>query len=198
MPASPSARLGVRARTTLLGIARAAIARRLDRAAGASDSARCPVEGDEIARPAAVFVTLKRDDRLRGCIGTLEAQAPLWRAVADTSERAAFEDPRFPPLEAAELEYVSIHLSVIGRRRRVTLPEEIRLGIDGVILERGAARAVFLPQVALEQRWGVRQLLEHLARKAGLDADAWQAAELHAFEVEAFGEASEGDQDAGG
>jgi len=205
MQASSSARLGESARRALLRIARGAIARRLDRADDTRDPERVPTDTAQIDRPAGAFVTLRLPaDRpggpagLRGCIGTLEATAPLWCAVADAAERAAFEDPRFPPLEADELERVSIHLSVIGPRRRVTHAHEIRLGIDGVVLERGPARAVFLPQVAIEQRWELGQLLEHLARKAGLDAGDWKAAELYAFETEAFSEATPRGQDAGG
>jgi hypothetical protein len=151
-----------------------------------------------------VFVTLKLDrpspeypGGLRGCIGTLEASMPLAQAVAYYAERAAFDDPRFPPLDAAELDRLTIHVSVLLSRRPLADATELRLGRDGVILERGGARSVFLPQVAVEQGWDVSRLLEQLARKAGLEPAGWRDADLFAFEAEAFGE-STGDQGAGG
>lgn len=188
--------LGVAERAVLLRVARRAIARRLGIPSGLDDPDPSAVGSAVMVEPAAVFVTLKLDG-LRGCIGTLEASMPLLRAVEYHAERAAFDDPRFPPLDAAELDRVTIHVSVLSPPRPIASPSEIRIGRDGVILERGSARAVFLPQVAVEQRWSLDQLLEQLARKAGLAPDGFRDARLHAFEAEAFAEGG-GDQDAGG
>ena len=162
-----------------------------------------PWDPSGIDRLAPVFVTLMvRDcmgdtDRLRGCIGTLDANLPLRQGVAEYAERAAFADPRFPPLGPAELDRVTIHVSVLGPRRSID-PGEIRLGRDGVILEHGRFRSVFLPEVPIEQRWDVDRLLEQLSLKAGLDRTAWMAAQLWAFETEAFGDAPVDGQGAGG
>lgn len=196
-PPVASTRLSEAERTALLAIARTAIAARLGREPAPP---RAPTGLARLDAPAAVFVTLKlagagptERGHLRGCIGTLEASEPLWRAVAENAERAAFDDPRFPPLGDDELERIVIHLSVIRPRRRIGGAEEIRLGRDGVVLERGSRRGVFLPQVALEQGWDVGRLLEQLACKAGLGPDDWRSSELYAFESETFGESRAGE-----
>jgi AmmeMemoRadiSam system protein A len=163
-----------------------------------------PEGPSDTGRTAAVFVTLRVRDgdagasRLRGCIGTLEAKTPLREAVAEYAAQAAFADPRFPPLDRAELERLTIHLSVLGPRRGISDPRDIELGRDGVILERGRCRSVFLPEVAIEQGWDRERLLEQLALKAGLERGAWREAQLWTFETESFEESMGEDQGDGG
>ena len=180
-------------RTSLLRLARAAIGERLfadGRLARArSELAVTPA----LDRCAAHFVSLKArgDDgraSLRGCIGVLQPTSPLWSAVAETAPKAAFEDPRFPPLARDELGGVTIELSVLGPRVLVQDPRTIVIGSDGVQLVRGGAHAVFLPQVAPEQGWDRERLLRQLSLKAGLDEGAWRSAELYVFRAELFGE----------
>ena len=181
-------------RLLLLRIARASIADRLDPATRLppllDESARRP----SLGRPAACFVTLTVPDEpagpaaLRGCIGDLEASAPLDREVARCAELAAFHDPRFPPLDRAELERIRIAISVLASPRPIARPEEIVLGRDGVVVARDGRRGVFLPEVALEQGWSADVLLERLCRKAGLPKGAWREAALSAFTTEAFEE----------
>lgn len=141
------------------------------------------------------FVTLREKrgtqaPRLRGCIGTLEATTALYRNVVRNSAHAALDDPRFAPLKAAELCTVQIEISALTPLLSVDGPEAIVLGRDGVLLEKGDLRAVFLPQVAVEQGWSTEQLLEHLARKAALPADGWKNGKLQTFEAEVFEEES--------
>jgi AmmeMemoRadiSam system protein A len=135
-------------------------------------------------------VTLKtgQPPALRGCIGTIEAEGPLDRAVARYARLAAFEDPRFPPLCATEWPRVSLSISVLAPSRTIESPQRIEPGRHGVILEREGRRALFLPQVALEQGWDRTTLLENLARKAGLSPGAWRGSVLSVFEAESFGE----------
>ncbi len=125
---------------------------------------------------------------LRGCIGTLDAQAALYTSVLCRSIDAGLRDPRFTPVTAAELTAIEIEISVLTLPRPVAGPAEIELGVDGVELEHGAHRAVFLPQVATEQGWEVEELLRQLARKAGLDPRALPEARLSVFRAEVFGE----------
>ncbi len=204
MPASSFPNLVPSVRQTLLAIARRAIVRRLDGRDGTDPGPEHPLDPSGIDRLAPVFVTLTirarigDPDRLRGCIGTLDESAPLREGVAEYAERAAFADPRFPPLELPELERLRIHVSVLGPRRSIAAPHDIQLGRDGVILERGPFRGVFLPEVPIEQRWDAERLLEQLALKAGLDRTGWKNAQLWAFETETFGEARGDDQGAGG
>jgi AmmeMemoRadiSam system protein A len=140
---------------------------------------------------AGLFVTLKESGqggRLRGCIGTMSSAEPLYKNVISTAPKAAMEDPRFSPLGEQELQSVSLSLSVLTPLQPIDDPEQIAVGRDGVQLERGAHRAVFLPNVALEQGWNRRQLLERLAIKAGLPEDGWREAMLCTFRAQQFGE----------
>lgn len=148
---------------------------------------------EAFGEPRALFVTLRRDGRLRGCIGTLAPEGDLSRTVPRFALRAAFEDPRFPGLERDELAGCTIEISVLTAPRPVEDPQEIVVGRDGLILEFGGRRGLLLPQVAVE--WGFDRLsfLAELSKKAGLPADAWQRPEarLWSFQAEVFAEGEE-------
>ncbi len=128
----------------------------------------------------ATFVTLTIDAQLRGCIGTLEARRALVEDVASNAYSAAFEDPRFAPLERAEFERLDIHLSLLSAPEPIQFGSEkdllaqIRPSLDGLVLEEGARRGTFLPSV-WEQLPDPVEFLRHLKRKAGLPADYWSA-----------------------
>ena len=121
-------------------------------------------------------------------MGTLEARDPLARTVARQAVAAALEDPRFPPLAPHELTSVRLSVSVLGTLTPVPSPEVIVPGLHGVCLVSGSFRSVFLPRVALEQGWGLPELLENLALKAGLRRGDWERASLAVFESVHFGE----------
>ena len=126
----------------------------------------------------ATFVTLEIDRRLRGCIGMLEAVRPLVQDVAENAFAAAFGDPRFPPVSAAEQVHLDIHISVLSPAEPMQfesqddLLRQIRPGVDGLILQDGPHRGTFLPSVwdSLPDAAG---FLTHLKGKAGLPADYW-------------------------
>ncbi len=132
----------------------------------------------DLARPGACFVTLKKNGRLRGCIGSPEAHRPLIADVAANGYAAAFRDPRFPNLSQAELPEVSLSISVLSPQVPMTIKDEadllaqLRPGIDGLVIEDGARRALFLPSV-WEQLPDKSAFLQHLKRKAGMAADHW-------------------------
>lgn len=180
----------------LLETARHAVERELAAREGCRAPGGDPGPTDALLEARGVFVTLRTVDparpaeppALRGCIGTLAADAPLHRAVARYARHAAFDDPRFPPLRASEWPRVRLSVSVLTVSRPIASADEIVPGRHGVILERDGRSAVFLPQVAVEQGWDRATLLEHLARKAGLARDAWRGARLSVFEAESFGE----------
>jgi AmmeMemoRadiSam system protein A len=140
-----------------------------------------------------LFVTLRKEGVLRGCIGTLAPEGDLARTVPRFARRAALEDPRFPALVAAELPECTIEISVLTPPRPVDNPEDIVIGRDGLILELGGRRGLLLPQVAIE--WGFDRVtfLAELSRKAGLPPDAWQlpGARLWSFQAEVFAEGKE-------
>jgi AmmeMemoRadiSam system protein B/AmmeMemoRadiSam system protein A len=140
------------------------------------------------------FVTLKEPAgasggalELRGCIGTIAPHEPLYRSVIHNAVEAALRDPRFPPVRGEELDRLALSVSALTPIRPVKGPEAIVIGRDGVMFEKGLHKSVFLPQVAPEQGWGVKELLEHLALKAGLPRDGWIGGELSVFQAEVFG-----------
>ncbi len=161
----------------LLATARMAIGSELGRRAGAWP------EHDELASPGATFVTLMKCEGLRGCIGTLQARRLLGDDVRINAVAAAFGDPRFPPLRDDEFDDTAVEVSLLSSPERLESDEEVdvlarlRPDVDGVILEYGAQRATFLPQV-WESLPTPREFLIELKRKAGLPADFWSPSML--------------------
>ena len=171
--------------TLLLEIARACIEAAV---AGAARPELRP--GDRhLERKSGVFVTLKAEGSLRGCIGLLEPTMPLWRAVAHSAVASALEDFRFPPVEPGELSGLHLDISVLSRPRPISDPREVQPGTHGLVIERGAHRGLLLPQVATELGWGREEFLRQTCRKAGLPLNAWQeGATVFVFEAQVFGE----------
>lgn len=122
----------------------------------------------KLQEPGAAFVTLHKHGDLRGCIGYMEPISPLWEMIRDRAIDAAVHDSRFSPVRAQELADISIEISVLSPRVEVKDPlKEIHIGRDGVWLELGMARGVFLPQVPVEQHWTtVEEYLDNLCHKA--------------------------------
>ena len=138
-----------------------------------------------------VFVTVKRRGELRGCLGTLQCRRGLAGEVARCAAEAASEDPRFPPVTADELPYLSVEVSVLGPLERIdpNEPGTIVIGRHGLVAEQGHRRGLLLPQVATEWSWTVEQFLRQTCVKAHLPPDAWQhGARISRFEAEVFGE----------
>lgn len=138
-----------------------------------------------------VFVTLRKLKRLRGCIGTLDDRLPLTQAVRHAAVSAAFNDPRFPPLQPAELPDVRIEVSILSPPCRMQRLDELELGRHGIIVQRGQRRGLFLPKVATECGFTRETLLERCCtEKAGLPPDAWKDpdTEVYLFTAETFAE----------
>jgi AmmeMemoRadiSam system protein A len=139
--------------------------------------------------PQGAFVTLREGGVLRGCIGHIPPDYPLARTVGSMAMEAAFDDPRFKPLQLKELESVDIEISVLTPMKPIGSPEEIVVGRDGVLMTKDGRSAVFLPQVATENKWGREELLENLCRKGGLPPGSWKkGASLSVFQAEVFDE----------
>ncbi len=142
----------------------------------------------KLAEPGAAFVTLTKGGRLRGCIGYTEAASPLYRTVQECAVAAATEDPRFPPVESAEVDALKIEISVLTPLIPVRA-EEIEVGVHGLMIRKGLRRGLLLPQVAAEYGWDRQAFLSQTCRKAGLPPDEWEkGAELFSFTAEVFGE----------
>jgi len=170
-----------------VAVARDAIGRALGRPTGP------PPSPSWLKQKGASFVTLNLDGDLRGCIGSLEAHRPLGQDVRENAVAAAFHDPRFRPLSATEFERVQVEVSVLSAPEPVSFTsrtdalEQLRPGIDGVILRSGWHRATFLPQV-WDQLPTPEEFVTHLMAKAGLPPDHWQDVEIQRYKVEAFHE----------
>ncbi len=170
----------------LLATARRAI----EQAVAGEEEVELAVDGP-LAAPGSSFVTLTLEGRLRGCIGSLSFDRPLIEDVRENAIAAAVRDRRFPAVEASEVPRLRIEVSLLSPPWPLpaagTLEEAaalLRPRVDGVVLERGWARGVFLPQV-WESIAEPREFLRHLLHKAGLEANGWDAAtRLWRFDVE--------------
>jgi AmmeMemoRadiSam system protein A len=143
-----------------------------------------------LTREAGAFVTLWKNGELRGCIGMIEARAPLHVTVREMAVAAASQDHRFPPVTAAELDAIRIEISVLTPPRQVKDASEIEVGKHGVIVRQGRRSGVFLPEVPVRQKWSREEMLDNLCvYKAGLARDAWKkGAELYVFTADVFEE----------
>ena len=141
------------------------------------------------------FVTLHKKDNLRGCIGSIEPEKPLFEGVEENALNAAFRDPRFLPLQPHELLDVEIEISVLTTPEPLKystaqdLIDKLRPGVDGVILKKGMAQSTFLPQV-WDQLPQPEAFLSNLCLKAGLPAEDWKKGEVQVFtyQVQSFEE----------
>lgn len=137
-----------------------------------------PVEpvDEQLKQESAVFVTLESDEELRGCMGSLSAEKPLYLAVRDKAIDAAVNDARFDTVTEEELSNIAIEISVLSEAKSVEL-DMIQPNVDGVILTKGENSATFLPSV-----WGqmdtFEDFMEALSVKAGLSSDDWQETDV--------------------
>ncbi len=137
------------------------------------------------------FVTWKRDGELRGCIGSVEPVRPLWADVEANAVHALLRDPRFPPATVDELPRLDLEISVLTPFVPVSDPlHNVKVGMHGLLVERGHNRGLLLPQVPVEWGWDASAFLAHSCRKAGLPADAWRdgAARVSTFTADVFGD----------
>ncbi len=173
---------------TLLVLARRTLA------AVATGKQRGPLLGglmltDRLRRKQGVFVALLKPPllglfgghpggRLRACAGHLAPLKPLYEAVIFDVRRGGKFDPRFSPVEEAELDDITIELSVVTTPRRVRSSEQIVIGQHGIELRKGKQMATFLPYFPVSMGWDRRQTLRKLCKKAGIDGDAWKSGDV--------------------
>lgn len=144
-----------------------------------------------------LFVTLSKNNELRGCIGFIEPIYSIIDATKKACISAAFNDPRFPPLTKSELDQIKIEISYLSPFEKIIaktkeeLLSSITLGIDGILLKKGLSSALFLPQVATEWGFSKEEFLSNLCKKAGLPKLEWQNTkeiEFYKFQVQIFKE----------
>jgi len=155
----------------------------------------------KLMEPCGVFVTLntviKGEKRLRGCIGLPYPTTPLVQAVIEAALSAATQDPRFPPVAPGELDQITFEVSVLTRPERVKVekptdyPSKIKVGRDGLIIEKSYCKGLLLPQVPVELDWNEEEFLCQCTMKAGLSPDSWllKDTKIYRFQAIIFEEA---------
>lgn len=127
-----------------------------------------------------VFVTLNKEDDLRGCIGYPTPVKKLCDGLVDAAISAATRDPRFPPVRSEELDKITFEITVLTPPEEIKVEEyreylsQIKVGRDGLIADNGFSSGLLLPQVPTEYGWNEKEFLEYTCQKAGLNKDAWK------------------------
>ncbi|MEO0265811.1 MAG: AmmeMemoRadiSam system protein A [candidate division WOR-3 bacterium] len=136
------------------------------------------------------FVTLRKHNQLRGCIGYIKGIKPLWEEIVNLAKEAAFHDPRFYPLRPEELKEVEIEISVLTPLQKISDTSLIEVGKHGILIKRGFFQGLLLPQVAIEENWDRETFLDHTCLKAGLYPGCWkdEKTEIYIFEALVFSE----------
>lgn len=149
---------------------------------------------EELKEKMGIFVTLNKENNLRGCIGYPEPIKSAIEATIDVAIGAACQDPRFPEVSLKEYPDLDFEVTVLTKPKilEVERPEDyldkIKLGRDGIIIEKGFRRGLLLPQVAIEHNMSKEEFLEHTCMKAGISADSWLDAscDVYTFEGKVF------------
>jgi AmmeMemoRadiSam system protein B/AmmeMemoRadiSam system protein A len=146
---------------------------------------------EKLYQPFGAFVTLQtRDGKLRGCIGHIEADKPLYKVVQEMAIAAATQDPRFPPVTLEELNDLEIEISILSPLRRVKNLSEIEVGKHGLMVKKGFASGLLLPQVAVDWGFNRDEFVRQTLFKAGLDpSDLYSPdLEIYLFTAQVFSE----------
>ncbi len=135
-----------------------------------------------------VFVTIKINGNLRGCIGQIRAAQPLYQTVAEMAQAAVFEDPRFMHLTDDEYYDIEVEISALSPLIKVDNLDEIKVGRDGLLIRLDMHSGLLLPQVATEYGWDNTTFLEQTCLKAGLPKSSYKdkRAEIYRFTADVF------------
>ncbi|KJJ85695.1 dioxygenase [Candidatus Omnitrophus magneticus] len=149
------------------------------------------IEDKLLLKELGAFVTLHKYGQLRGCIGHITAQGPLYLTVRDMAIAAGTTDPRFSPVRIQEMDSIDIEISVLSQPEKIKDYKKIEMGNHGVIVQQGFKSGVYLPQVATETGWSREEFMNSLcAHKTGIESNAWKtgACDIYIFTAEVFGE----------
>jgi uncharacterized protein len=136
------------------------------------------------------FVTIHNKKNLRGCIGNIIAQAPLWKTIRQMAVEASMHDPRFLSVSPKELGDIDIEISVLSPFEKITDINEIEVGKHGIFIKLGFYQGLLLPQVATDYGWNRTQFLEYTCQKAGLGRESYKEknCEIFIFSATIFSE----------
>ncbi|UCG30358.1 MAG: AmmeMemoRadiSam system protein B [candidate division WOR-3 bacterium] len=142
----------------------------------------------KLKEPYGIFVTINKQGNLRGCIGRIIGDQPLYLTCQQMARAAALEDPRFPPVAEKELSSLQIEISILTPMKRISNKDEIVVGRDGLYIRKGMYSGLLLPQVAAEYGWTVDEFLTQTCYKAGLSTDVLNSkdTEIYRFSAEVF------------
>jgi uncharacterized protein len=167
----------------LLELAREAI----NIALGNGKPSKREVTAPNLLAPQGCFVTIKQQGLLRGRLGKIHSDQPLYQLVQEMAVSAATRDPRCYPMKREDLTDFVLEISVLSPLTDISSPDEILIGTHGLYLEKNFSRGVLLPHVAVKNRWDAETFLKHTALKAGLKEKDWQeGADLHVFTTQMF------------
>jgi uncharacterized protein (TIGR00296 family) len=155
-----------------------------------------PEVSSKLMEKTGVFVTLnsyhKGNKSLRGCIGLPYPTTLLNMAVIEAAISAATRDPRFPPVTIQELDNITFEVSVLTppehviAEKPIDYPSKIKVGLDGLIVEKDYNKGLLLPQVPVELGWNEKEFLSQASIKAGLPADSWLLKETKIYRFQAI------------
>ena len=136
------------------------------------------------------FVTIHNGGNLRGCIGNITANTPLWQTVRNMAVEASTRDPRFPPVTSRELDDIDIEVSALSPLRQIKDIDEVEIGRHGILIRKGLNQGLLLPQVATENGFDRISFLEHTCMKAGLPRNCYRDrdCQIFIFSATVFGE----------
>ncbi|MDP6595959.1 MAG: AmmeMemoRadiSam system protein A [Candidatus Poribacteria bacterium] len=182
----PTTQLSTSSQKLILDIARTSIKAEMDRSISVSFDIDDPV----LMSCCGLFVSLYEQGQLRGCIGTITSDQPLYKLVTEMAVAAATRDPRFPPVRADEIGDLEIELSVLTPLELVVDITEIEIGRHGLYITQDQQNGLLLPQVAVTHRLDRLSFLAQTCLKADLPADAWQSeqTQIYRFSAEVFSE----------
>ena len=171
---------------TLLDIAKKAIVAKISNEA----MPELKVDSENLKSKRGVFVTLKKNGNLRGCIGYIKPVKALGETVQEMAVAAAFHDPRFPSLKPDEVRDLTFEISVLSPLKRIKDINEIEVGKHGLYIVRDFNSGLLLPQVAVEYEWDRETFLQETCYKAGLSTRAWmdKETEIYIFSANYFGD----------
>jgi len=178
--------LTAKEKSALLDIAKKAIAAKVNN----KDMPKLTVDSETFREKRGAFVTLKKRDHLRGCIGYIKPVKPLGETVQEMAVAAAFHDPRFPSLKPDEVRDLTFEISILSPLKRIKDINEIEVGTHGLYIVRGYNSGLLLPQVAVEYEWDRETFLQETCHKAGLPPQAWldKETEIYIFSADYFGD----------
>ncbi|EDZ62046.1 protein containing MEMO/AMMECR1 domain [Sulfurimonas gotlandica GD1] len=141
----------------------------------------------KLREPLGAFVTLHKENRLRGCIGTFEPDKPLYKVIVDMTIASALNDERFKEVTPDELKNIDIEVSVLTPRKKISSLDEIVIGKHGIYIKKDSKTGTYLPHVATQMKWNVKEFVGNCSNeKVGIGFDGYKDAELFIYEAIVF------------